>query len=397
MASIFKRGNKLSISYYVPGKKSPVVHATGIEWLDEAPPTKEWVRTSRDPKAKRLKLLLTSFEAERETLRFKRKHPELIQQEEREQAKNYTFAELLDAYIAYKTERRSPLAPNSLRVYRSSVKHLQSYRANATLKDLTEEFAESYERFLHSDTIELSTARAYLRCLRGLCSFARKKKWLESDPLGLISVKAPVKYVSHDNLNDEIEWLRWAWNTDAEYTSHHLYGRITGFRVSDGILLKKSDVDFGRGVIHGWNQKLKRPEPWPLHKALALLLPLIWELPSGPRKDFVLPLLHYQTLSDRQEKLHAVRPFGKPGFHNWKRNYVRDIQQTRPPEEVYKHLKHHAPDDVARRYEGTPLDLMKEYSDRALAPFIALLEELNNYKTTTSPVKPPKFKRIRRF
>lgn len=391
MPSLYKRGKRLYIGYYVTGaRKKPREKSTGVEWEGPAP-TVAQVKSSKDPRLKIVKQLLQAIESQRDQIKMARRFPELVAKAEQNQIQSYTFKRLAQLYIQEKADRRSPLEPGTQRTFLNAVELLESFRPGATLKDLNRSFVNDFEGFIYkkeSDRkgrkLELSTLNNYIGRLRVLVNWAVSKDWIQSNPLKSISIKVTKSDPVHDDFADEIEYIRWVWHKDPEFFAHYMYERLTGFRVSDGLLLKRSDVDWDKELVHGFNKKFKRKEPWPLHNSLRALLRLIWELPTKHqnalearwREEHVLPLNATHKVTYRQERLWKERPMAKTGTHNWKRNYSKDIDSAEPPEQVSKYLKHHTPDDLARRYSGRPLELMRKYSDLALDKFVPVLSEL---------------------
>lgn len=375
--TFYQRPNSRFIwyQYYLPGKRNkPQRGSTGVVWSDDFNPTlPNWLDKRSDPRVQRIKSIIKAIELQQGEVRFKQKFPHLVEAKEQEATKSYTFRKLAELYIADKAARRSPLDPSSVFLYNHAVNLIESFQPGAGLKDLNKDFVKRFNKFIYTTKFKEATLNIYIGKLRTLVRFAIEEEWATSNPLTAIKIKVPkVQAPVHDDFEEEIEYIRWAWSRKPDFVLHYLYERLTGFRAGDSTYLKWSDVK--TNTLEGYNEKLRRQEPWPIHNALRLLLKLAKKLYPG--SEYVFPLRSYDQIRTRHLTLWKEYRMAKRGTHNWKRNYTVDIDEAEPPHEVGKYLKHHAPDELNSRYAGRPMAKMLKYSNLALDKFIPILEEL---------------------
>lgn len=157
-------------------------------------------------------------------------------------------------YLKDCTERR--LADGTLRAYRTQLEHLTSFAPDARMPDLTPDLLGRYRS---TRAIAAGTSRKELETLRGFCDYCVRTGWLASNPAKAIKPPREERLPTMPFTQAEVDRILEACATMPDHNpkaiertrlmarARVLVMLYTGFRISDTVTLRRSNVDIKTG------------------------------------------------------------------------------------------------------------------------------------------------------
>ena len=271
MATVYTRGNKLWIQYYVDGLQM----RQSLNLIDN----RENRKTAKKL-AKQIEVDVDNGIFRDRKKKIKKGKPTLT----------IGFREFLKS-----KEKKSQ---QTISAYNSAHKRFLDFAGDIKIikinNELTEKFAREIKYKLTERTIimdgkkakilvkvELSpnTIECYFRHLRIIFEFYKEKNYIQVNPFPIREkVEKEVKIVPPSILEDVLERLKKA--NREHYKVIQLF-LLTGLRASELVNLSFKDIDFTHNYINIYNSKGRRKDKFPLYKKLRDFLLTEWETQEG--------------------------------------------------------------------------------------------------------------------
>jgi integrase len=140
---------------------------------------------------------------------------------------------------------------------------------NISILNVTEQHGNELKNWLLKNKKSRNTSASYLNHLRVVFNHYVAKKVIPENPIPKIKWESkPVTTIPAEDVNNVLNHLKQKDFMVMYYLIKFLY--LTGFRISEAIALKKSDIDFHNDVILVHNKKAKRTEEFPIEVELEL-------------------------------------------------------------------------------------------------------------------------------
>jgi len=204
---------------------------------------------------------------------------------------------------------------------------------NISILNVSEQHGNELKNYLLKNCKSRNTAASYLNHLRVVFNHFVAKKVIPENPIPKIKWQTkPVVTIPDEDLNKVLEHFKKKDFMIMYYLIKLL--KLTGFRIGEALLLKKSDINFSYETIQLYNQKAKRTEEFPFEvepELKALLKEMIaffekdkmfWNF----NKDSVLKIFK-KALKECGIKMYKIHDLRRTAASRWALIYPMVVVQ----------------------------------------------------------------------